>query len=247
MVRPFVLSVAGFDPCGGAGILADIKTFEANKVLGLGVTSAITYQNENNFDGVSWIPVDSIVKQLELLISKYRPKYIKIGLMESMATMHVLTDYLIRESPRIRIIWDPVLKASAGFEFHQHIKASDLELLCRKIYLITPNWLEMERLFPGSEPVDSSVRLAENCIVYLKGGHNIKQRGRDFLFQRGSQFSFRPKVICSYDKHGTGCVFSAALTAYLARGFSLHKACLKAKRYVTQYLLSNKTLLGYHK
>lgn len=247
MTHPFVMSIAGFDPSGGAGLLADIKTFEANKTQGLGVITANTFQNENEFDGLAWVSLETIRQQLEVLSRKYKPDFVKVGLIESLETMEALTDHLKTMNKDVKIIWDPILKASAGHAFHALPEAGLFESICKKIHLVTPNWDEMKVLYPDSEPLESATRLSHQCIVYLKGGHREEHKGKDYLLEGKRQFAFNPSRLAPYDKHGTGCVFSAALTAQLARNFPLKKAALRAKTYVTKYLLSNKTRLGYHK
>src|ERR1700740_2722889 len=92
--RLYVLSIAGFDPSGGAGILADIKTFESNKVYGLGVISGNTFQNDTEFKNVDWIPVEKIIGQIEILKKKFSFEYVKIGLMENFASLEVVISYL---------------------------------------------------------------------------------------------------------------------------------------------------------
>lgn len=263
--RPYVLSIAGFDPSGGAGITADIKTFEANKVYGLGVCTALTFQNDENFEGVDWISFKKIIKQIEMFRKKYKINWIKIGLVESFDVLERLIWYLKEIFKDCKIIWDPILKASAGFPFHQNFEINKLEILAKNLFLITPNWDEVQKLYPGIEPLDGAKRLSSYCNVFLKGGHNIKAPGRDYLFlidlvnvsdknhletknnKKFNQFSFRPKEIIKYSKHGSGCVLSAAITANLARGYNLHKACLISKDYITKFLLSSNSLLGYHK
>ncbi|MCL5029476.1 MAG: hydroxymethylpyrimidine/phosphomethylpyrimidine kinase [Bacteroidetes bacterium] len=263
--RPYVLSIAGFDPSGGAGITADIKTFEANKVYGLGICSALTFQNDENFEGVDWISLEKIIKQIEMMQKKYRIDWIKIGLIENFDVLEKLVLYLKEIFKGCKIIWDPILNASAGFIFHESIEVNRLEILARNLFLITPNWDEIQKLYPGKEPLDGAKRLSRHCNVFLKGGHNIKAPGRDYLFLIDSvnasgknyieaksngkmnQFSFRPKEIIKYAKHGSGCVLSAAITANLARGWNLHRACLRSKNYITKFLSSSESLLGFHK
>lgn len=247
MIRPYVLTIAGFDPSGGAGILADAKTLEANKVIGLGVVSANTFQHEDLFLGVDWIPKEAIIKQLEILFNKYPIHFVKIGLVESLDVLWSMIKFMQEKNPHVQIVWDPVLKASAGFIFHAAPSRNLFEDICKNIFILTPNWHELQALYPEFEPVYSARRLAQYCTVYLKGGHSDQKKGRDYLFSKSKEFVFNPKVLAQHDKHGTGCVFSSALTAHIARGFPLKKACLKAKSYITYFLLSNKSLLGYHK
>jgi hydroxymethylpyrimidine/phosphomethylpyrimidine kinase len=265
--RPFVLSIAGFDPSGGAGLLADIKTMESNKVYGLGVVSALTYQNDTAFEKVDWVSLEKIIEQITVLQNRFEWEYVKIGLMESPGVLYSLISELKSRNPKLKLIWDPIWKASAGsstveaskdgFAFHGAIDRGLTEKICRELFLITPNMDEIRMLTGQTDEQQAAKDLSSWCHVFLKGGHmplynqaqSAKERpGRDFLFTRdGKTFSFRPKEIAKTGKHGSGCVLSSAITANLAKGFKLNRACLNAKDYTTKFLLSNKTLLGYHK
>ena len=119
--RPYVLSIAGYDPCGGAGVLADIKTFETIGVYGLAVTTGITYQNDHKFAGVHWLSKKKIKNQLYPLLEAYKVEYVKIGLIESLEVQSEVIELLLGYNNDIKIIWDPILKASAGFSFHKKI------------------------------------------------------------------------------------------------------------------------------
>ena len=146
---PFVLSIAGFDPSSGAGIGADLKTFEATGSYGLGVCSALTFQNEDTFTGVHWTAWEDIKKQCDLLLQKYNVEFLKIGLIESFEILDRLLDYLLDQDKRLKIIWDPILKASAGFSFHRYTPEDQerLKRILDRVYLITPNTDELYRLF----------------------------------------------------------------------------------------------------
>jgi hydroxymethylpyrimidine/phosphomethylpyrimidine kinase len=247
-LRPTVVSIAGIDPSSGAGLMADIKTFEANRVYGLGVPSAITYQHDTAFKRVEWIPLKSIIEQIELLKGRFQIRFIKIGLMESLTILDQLLSYLSTALPACIIIWDPILKASAGYSFHSKIDAQLVRQICKKIYLITPNIPEALQLGSTNNVIENVTELSLLCNIYLKGGHSEKERGKDFLFTKeGKKFSFNPKQKSATEKHGSGCVLSAAITSCLAQEMKLHGACLKAKTYTSRFLSSNATLLGYHK
>lgn len=246
--RPFAMTIAGFDPCGGAGVLADIKTFEANRINGLGVCTSLTYQNENEFVGLSWVTVDGIIKQIDILLKKYKVDFVKIGLIENFEVLNTIVDYLISINKDIKIIWDPIFKSSTEFDFHKNINTKDIENICKKIYLITPNWNEIANIYNSTEShKDLAKALSNYCNVFLKGGHNEEKNCYDYLFIPDKHFAYKPKSISTVGKHGSGCVMSSAITAYLAKGFHLHKACLHAKYYISEFINSNKTLLGYHK
>lgn len=244
-LRPYVLSIAGFDPSGGAGILADIKTFEAHRTLGLGVCSALTYQTERTFEGVSWVGELTIIKQLEPLLRTYPAEYVKIGLIENVQVLSSVISYLLAKRPTIHIIWDPILSASAGYDFHSSIPEELLVELAKKVYLITPNLKEIKRIFPNLEEGEAATLLSKSCNVFLKGGHSTDNTSNDILYTKGEKIVFEAAKLHN-DKHGTGCVLSSSITALLAKGLQLEEACKKAKEYTTNFIASNSTLLGYH-
>lgn len=245
--RPYVLSIAGHDPSGGAGLLADIKTFEAYKTLGLGVATAITYQTEDSFLGVDWFEKTQIEKQLDPLLQRYRIDHAKIGLIENLETLAFVVDRLKQQNSLMKIIWDPILSSSTGFSFHDKLNIREIEKLASELFMITPNLLEIKALYPDLDPLNATKYLAEKCRVYLKGGHDSIAIGKDRLIQKGEEMPYKARKISPHQKHGTGCILSASIAAGLAKGYPLHKAILKGKQYVTNVLHSNKTLLGYHK
>jgi hydroxymethylpyrimidine/phosphomethylpyrimidine kinase len=247
LVRPYVLSVAGFDPSGGAGILADIKTFEMHQVQGMGVCTSVTFQNENKFEGLIWMDTEEIRKQMTILFEKYSFDYVKIGLVRSLKELDVLIDFMIGKNATIKIIWDPILKASAGYDFHKELNTGLVTGILKKIHIVIPNLNEIKVLHPGEEDeVTSAERLSRYCMVFLKGGHSETDIAEDILFVKDKRYSFSQHKIEDGEKHGSGCVLSSSLTALLAKGFEVKDACGKAKKYTSDFLSSNKGLLGYH-
>lgn len=236
--RPYVLSIAGFDPSAGAGVLADVKTMEQCGVYGFAVNTASTFQNEDQFDGVSWVSFEDIKKQLDPLFRKYEIGVVKIGLIESLEVLEKVIAYLLAYNSTVKIIWDPILSASAGFDFHSVIDQEVLSKVLKNIYLITPNKPEYDLLNQVKE-----------SRVLLKGGHSEvkddvlilqKKTGEERIVIEGSTNKMSPK-------HGSGCVLSSAITSYIALGDELPLACIKGKQYVEKILESNEGLLAYHK
>lgn len=235
-LRPYCLSIAGHDPSGGAGLLADIKTFEQLNSYGLGVSSAITFQNDVEFIGIEWLQFKHIEAQLEPL-KKFPVRSVKIGLIQNLEVLIQLVDLLQSSYGNVPIVWDPVLNASAGFTFHSNLELTSLDL--HKLELITPNSIEYQQL--GLEKF-----LTANIL--LKGGHADSGKGTDTLYLKDKYIEIEGKPFSDdADKHGTGCVLSAAITAFIAQEESLENACRKGKQYVEKFMLSNKTYLGYHK
>ena len=247
-IRPTVLSIAGFDPSAGAGVLADIKTFEASGVYGMGVVSALTFQNDIAFEKVEWLELSKIIEQIEVLQKRFSFEYIKIGLIENLEVLNLLISHLKSSIKNPKIIWDPILKASAGFKFYTIENKNLLEGICKQLYLITPNIPEALQLGTNNNVEQNSKYLSQFCDVYLKGGHSEEKTGVDYLFTKDkNEILFPTTADIVYAKHGSGCVLSSAITANLAKGFTLEEACWEAKKYITEFLLSNDTLLGYHK
>lgn len=241
--RKYILTIGGFDPSGGAGVLADIKTFEQHRLVGMAVNTANTVQTENRFESVNWLPKGLILEQLDLLLQQYRFDYLKIGLIPSIDLIPEIHERV--QSNGTKLIWDPILKASAGFNM-AHEK-SNLEEALKCLHFVTPNWEEILWLSNADDPISGAETLSKTCNVYLKGGHNKQDPGRDFVFWNGKMYPLRPKAKRATAKHGSGCVLSSALAANLTKGHPVLKSCLKAKEYATDVLESNTTLLGYHK
>ena len=241
--RPLVLSIAGFDPTGGAGILADVKTFEQNKVLGMSVMTANTIQTEANFVSVDWIDEGIVLKQIELLLNNYSFAAVKIGLIPSLSFLLKIT--ALPQLHQTKIIWDPILSASSGFDFKHDLAL--LEEVLEKVHLITPNWNEVQVLAKTSDATDGAKKLSTFTNVFLKGGHS-DDLGKDYLFtKKGKVYPFNKMSNIATEKHGSGCILSSSLTAHIALKFPIIKACLRSKKYTSMVLESNKGLLGYHK
>ncbi len=243
--RPYALSIAGFDPSAGAGLLADVKTFEANGVYGLGVVSALTWQNDVEFEKVEWIDYYKIIQQIGVLLRRFDVKYIKIGLIRNAQVLQELISFLKQRIEEPVIIYDPIMKASAGYSFHEWGEA-ELKQTLQHLYCITPNFPEAMQLF-GAEHLHSSLIFhSKHVNIYLKGGHADSAMSSDTLFTCETTYTFTNDRLPHGEKHGSGCVLSAALTAQLALGHAIQVAAARANKYTYYFLQSNDTLLGYH-
>ncbi|TVZ26353.1 hydroxymethylpyrimidine/phosphomethylpyrimidine kinase [Gillisia sp. Hel_I_86] len=246
--RPFVLSIAGFDPSAGAGFLADVKTLETLGCYGLAINTANTIQHDVTFQACHWIPKDLIFQQLEMLLDRFSVKVVKIGIIENLSILNKVIDKLLNRNKNIRVIWDPVLKSTSGYafqgpqEFQEH-----LDEVLEKVFLVTPNFEEIKMFYPGFDLEEKIGAIRMKTNLYLKGRHRTEAPGLDELFTTGGNyFSLAPGRNDCTEKHGSGCIVSSALAAYLVFGFSLPEAAEKAKSYTERVLASNTTLLGYH-
>ena len=241
----YILTIGGFDPCGGAGILADIKTFEQHKCIGMAVQTANTIQTENQFISVNWIDEVSVIDQLQTLLNAYQFNVVKIGLIPGTGCLERVLNLCLTANPKTKIVWDPVLSATAGFDFAQDL--SQLKTCLSKLYLITPNWDEAKQLSGNDNAMAGAKLLAGMTHVLLKGGHSSEHTGKDFLLKDDQIKPYNPKTITFYPKHGSGCVLSSSLSANLNLGYPLHKSVLRSKRYIESFLSSHPSLIGKHR
>ena len=175
--RPYCLSIAGFDPSGGAGIVADCKTFEQLKVHGLSVITGNTIQTEDQFYSYNWMSLETIIDQISKLLDRYHVRYVKIGLIKDVEMLTAILNLLHKRIENPFIIWDPILQPThGGDEVNQDRFSKDLKSILDKVSILTPNLPEYKRLFGDSDPKVVS----EECqkIIYLKGGHSAI-KGKD--------------------------------------------------------------------
>lgn len=239
--RPFVMSIAGYDPSGGAGLLADIKTFEQLKVQGLGVCTAMTVQTEAECLSLEWQSLNTVLSTIDVLMKKYDVEALKIGVVKDADYITQMIEKIKSINAEAKIVWDPVLKSTSEFSFFDVNTISDLKNVLKQIDLITPNYNEYKIL-------QGACLFENSCSVLIKGGHREEKIGTDILIENGKEISIQPYDNTSvyYPKHGSGCVLSSAIAAYLAKGENLENACTKGKKYIEKFLISNPTLLGFH-
>ena len=245
--RSFVLTIAGFDPSGGAGVLADIKTFEQHHVYGFAVNTGNTIQTENQFFEMEWTDQAYVLKTLDKLFKNYSIKAVKIGIVPSLDYLKDIVFAIKKLSPKTKIVWDTVLKSTTEFPFITIDNQTLLIEIVEKIDLITPNYNEILQFSTAEKnPNLIALKLSKQCSVLLKGGHNPLAIGVDCLYTGKEIFRLAPNTTLVFEKHGSGCVLSSAITANLALEQDLKTACINAKKYIETYLQSNQTKLGYH-
>jgi len=244
--RPFVLSIAGFDPSGGAGILADTKTFEQHQVQGLAINTANTTQTDCKFYEIEWTSLDFVLRSIKTLFKTYPIKAVKIGIVPSFFYLNKIISLIKKLDSKTVIVWDTVLKSSTKFEFLTIKTKTDLEKTLSKIDLITPNYEEILQFYPNFISEKLWVKNELPTSILLKGGHNCTALGTDYLFLKNNIIELLPTNISFKPKHGSGCVLSAAITANIALGYDLKSACLEAKLYIEKYLSSSSSLIGHH-
>lgn len=244
--RPFVLTIAGLDPSGSAGILADCKTFEQHRVYGLAISTGNTIQTEKEFFKIEWTALDFVLESIKTLFENYNIKAVKIGIVPSLSYLKEIIISIKNLSPSTLIVWDTVLKSTTEFNFITIENKSDLQEILSKIDLITPNYNEITKLFPDFNFEKDNLNKEILTAILLKGGHNSQAIGTDFLYTQNKVFMLSPNNTNCHAKHGSGCVLSSAIAANLALGLEMKSACSNAKIYIEKYLNTTSTLIGYH-
>ena len=246
-----VLSIAGYDPSGGAGILADIKTFAAFGCYGVAAISSLTFQNTVAVSGASHQAPEVLASQLRPLVDDFTIVALKTGMLPTPETIEVVANF-IRELNQPHVVVDPVIRSTTGYDLIDQRALDELVgSLLPLAAVITPNLAEVERLtglkvadLPGMR--QAAERLIDLCwsgasdrppAVLIKGGH-LAGRATDLLYD-GSRFHiFEGERIETRNTHGTGCTLAAAITAGLGRGASLVEAVREAKSFVECAILT---------
>ena len=233
------LTIAGTDPTGGAGIQADLKTFQELKSFGMSVITSVVAQNTTGVQSIHHIPLEMIADQLDSVFSDMPVHAFKTGMIANIDMMEVIQEKI--KDKDIPYVIDPVMVATSGDKLisddARNYLRDHLLPLCT---VVTPNIPEAE--FLTGMKIDSleDMQEAAKMIVHeygagaalIKGGHLVGD-AIDFLYDGNEIVSFSEKRIDTKNTHGTGCTYSAAITAYLSHGLSLHESVEKGKQFVT--------------
>lgn len=236
---PNVLSIAGLDPSGGAGILTDIKTFSALGCHGMGTITAGTVQNTQGVSGVFEVTEGYVAQQIQALFEDSDIAAIKIGMVYDARVIDEITSVLDAQDHLPPIVVDPVMVATSGDRLMNEEAVSAVkEKLIPLATLVTPNIPEAEILlgqkFAGDLEAFAAGFLDSGMnSILVKGGHENGEESVDFLLQDGVLEQFSAPRIETQNTHGTGCTLSSAIAAYLAHGSSLKDSVQGAKDYIT--------------
>ncbi|HWQ43527.1 MAG TPA: bifunctional hydroxymethylpyrimidine kinase/phosphomethylpyrimidine kinase [Desulfosporosinus sp.] len=234
-----VLTIAGSDCSGGAGIQADLKTFSAHGVYGMSVITAVTAQNTQGVFAVQDISRDVIAKQIESIFDDIVVDGVKVGMVSQVQTIEVIVEQLRHYVPQM-IIVDPVMVSKSGYHLlNPEAEVTLIKELLPLAMLVTPNIPEAEVMTKMSICNLEQMKEASKIIyqmgvrnILLKGGH-LEEDAIDILYD-GQEFSyFSSARIATKNTHGTGCTLSSAITSNLALGYSLNDSVSLAKEYIT--------------
>lgn len=234
-----VLTIAGSDSSGGAGIQADLKTMLANDVYGMSAITALTAQNTMGVTAISVVTPEFLGQQIDAVFTDIFPDAVKIGMTANDKLIEVIAEKLSFYKAR-NIVVDPVMIATSGTRL---ISESAIAALREKLFhistVITPNIPEAEVL-SGMKISDKSdmekaadfINKTYGCAVLLKGGHSINN-ANDLLFADGGMTWFEGVRVNNTNTHGTGCTLSSAIASNLAKGYDLVQSVRLAKEYVS--------------
>lgn len=242
---PNVLTIAGSDSSGGAGIQADIKTLTALNVYGASVITNITAQNSHGVSAVHTLPIKVVEQQLDAVLGDIQFQAIKIGMLYNAEIIELVCDRLSQYQCK-HLVVDPLLISTSG---HSLLNKDAIELLSSQLLplasLITPNLPEAARLLSltnqpsTTDPENNTRSLAKayQCSVLLKGGHSQDRYLTDYLckytaYEKEEIFKYSHRRLRTNNTHGTGCTLSSAVAAYLAKGYTLDKAVEDAISYL---------------
>lgn len=235
-----VLTIAGSDSCGGAGIQADLKTFSALGTYGMSVITAVTVQNTQGVFGCQDITPEVIKGQIDAIFTDIAVSAVKVGMVSQIETIHAIADKLLEYKPQ-NIVVDPVMISKSGFDLMRpEAKDTLIKRLVPLADVVTPNIPEAQVMTGLSiDSIDTMKEAAEKIFamgaknVLVKGGH-LEHDATDLFFD-GSQMILLPmKRIATKNTHGTGCTLSSAIAANLAKGDTPKEAVKKAKEYITE-------------
>lgn len=234
-----VLTIAGSDPSGGAGIQADIKTITAHKMYAMSVITALTAQNTTGVYGIMDVPSNFVAQQLDCIFTDIVPDAVKIGMVSSSEIIHVIADKLIQYGAK-NIVVDPVMVSTSGGKL---LSDEAIDALVSKLLplgtVITPNIPEAKVLCGLDIKAQDDMTSAAQQIakrydvsVLIKGGH-LESSAIDLLFENGNLQWFTAQRVKNPNTHGTGCTLSSAIACNLADGQDLSESIRCAKQYLT--------------
>lgn len=242
-----VLTIAGSDASGGAGIEADIKTFCAHGLYGMNVITSVVAENTFRVINAYDISAQAVGDQIEAVFEDIVPKAVKIGMLPNAKIMQVVAEKLAKFSAK-NVVLDPVMQAKNGFNLMSE-RENLLSKMLDVIDIITPNIPEAEILTNTKISNENDMKNAALIIakkgaksVLIKGGH--KNGTSDFLYFEGKFFEYKTKFINTKNTHGTGCTLSSAIASNLALGRKMNEAVENAKKYI-QGAIENSLDLGH--
>jgi hydroxymethylpyrimidine/phosphomethylpyrimidine kinase len=246
---PVALTIAGSDSSAGAGVQADLKTFSALGVYGVNAITCVVAETPGKVSRIQDLGAEIVRQQLEVLLDGFPVAAIKTGMLYSADIIAAVAQTLSKRAKKIPLVVDPVMVATSGDPLVQQgaIARYENELFPRAS-LITPNLDEAAQLLGLTIKTITRMRTAGKKLaekyrvpILLKGGHLAGDHATDLLFVGDKVIEFSARFVRGVSTHGTGCTYSAAITAGLASGLSLEESVRQGKQFVTQAIVQHFT------
>lgn len=236
---PRILIIAGSDSGGGAGIQADIKTVTMLGGHAMTALTAITAQNSLGVDAVHNVPAEIVLAQIDSVVGDFGLDAIKIGMIGSAFTARMVAEKLASMSPRVPLVFDPVMISTSGAALADDATIAAFGQLMDLATVTTPNLPELTRLTGKEDPVEGALGLVSKhrCAVLVKGGHDEGEAVADALIEEDNLTSWQGARIETEHSHGTGCTLASAIAFGLGEGRRLADAVAQARSFVRIALL----------
>ena len=237
-----ILIIAGSDSGGGAGIQGDLKTVTMLGGHAMTAITAITAQNTLGVDAVHTVPAETVLAQIDSVVSDIGVDAVKIGMIGSAFTAGQVAERLEQlkaEQPDLPIVFDPVMVATSGSVLADEATVAAFGQLMKIATIATPNLPELKALTDEEDPVAAALHLVgeHGCAVLIKGGHDEGEALADALIETDNMTSWQGQRIATTSTHGTGCTLASAIALFLAEGNSLADAVARARNFVRIALL----------
>ena len=237
-----ILIIAGSDSGGGAGIQGDLKTVTMLGGHAMTAITAITAQNTLGVDAVHTVPAETVLAQIDSVVSDIGVDAVKIGMIGSAFTAGQVAERLEQlkaEQPDLPIVFDPVMIATSGSVLADEATVAAFGKLMKIATIATPNLPELKALTDEEDPVAAALHLVgeHGCAVLIKGGHDEGEALADALIETDNMTSWQGQRIATTSTHGTGCTLASAIALFLAEGNSLADAVARARNFVRIALL----------
>jgi len=245
---PVALTIAGSDSGGGAGMQADLKTFAALGVHGACAVTCITAQNPKRVLGIQACAPAMVRKQMQAVFAELPPAAVKTGMLYSAEIVRAVAKFF-QSFPNVPLVVDPVIMATSG---RQLLEPAAVKAMCEKLLplatLVTPNLAEtavltgkLPRTIEDMRTAARAIHRRYGCAALVKGGHLPgAKEAADIFFDGRNELLLTAPFVRGIRTHGTGCTYSAAIAAYLARGFALSAAVGQAKQFISEAIAGSR-------
>ncbi|AWR94270.1 bifunctional hydroxymethylpyrimidine kinase/phosphomethylpyrimidine kinase [Acidianus brierleyi] len=234
--RPVAITIAGSDSGGGAGLQADLKTFTSLGVFGATIVTGLTAQNTIGVSKIYEVSPEFVEAQFDSVINDLKPKYAKTGMLASKEIINIVKKKILEY--KLDLVLDPVMIAKSGDLLVKEDVIPSIKDLIKNSIIATPNKFEAEKILGGEIKSAEDLKIAAKNFynsfstnVVIKGGSKLG--GMDYAIIDGEELELTYENVNTKNTHGSGDVFSAAITAYLAKGYSLKDAVINAKQFVS--------------